>query len=147
MEAVQSYISANKERYLKELIDFLKIPSVSANPAHDADVRKTAAFVKMRLEAAGVDSAEICETPKHPIVYAQKMIDPKLPTILVYGHYDVQPADPLELWSSPPFEPKIKKTKTHPQGAIFARGSCDDKGQTFMHVAAFEAMVKNNALP
>lgn len=147
MEAVQSYISANKERYLKELIDFLKIPSVSANPAHDADVRQTAAFVKMRLEAAGVDVAEICETPKHPIVYAQKMIDPKLPTILVYGHYDVQPADPLELWTSPPFEPKIKKTKTHPQGAIFARGSCDDKGQTFMHVAAFEAMVKNNALP
>lgn len=147
MQTVQTYIESNKKRYLNELMDLLRIPSISADPAYAGDVRKTAEHVKARLIEAGVDFAEIHETPLHPIVYAEKMVDPKLPTVLVYGHYDVQPADPLNLWDSPPFEPKIKKTKVHPQGAIFARGSCDDKGQTFMHVAAFEAMVKNNNVP
>lgn len=147
MQAVQSYIGANKKRFLDELFDLLRIPSISADPAYAADVRRTAEHVKARLESAGVDFAEIHDTPKHPIVYAEKMVNPALPTVLVYGHYDVQPPDPLDLWDSPPFEPKVKKTKTHPQGAIFARGSCDDKGQTFMHVAAFEAMVKGNNVP
>ena len=147
MQTVQHYIESNKKRYLNELMDLLRIPSISADPAYASEVRKTAEHVKSRLIEAGVDFAEIHETPLHPIVYAEKTVGKGLPTVLVYGHYDVQPADPLNLWDSPPFEPKIKKTKIHPQGAIFARGSCDDKGQTFMHVAAFEAMVKNNSLP
>jgi acetylornithine deacetylase/succinyl-diaminopimelate desuccinylase-like protein len=125
----------------------LRIPSISADPAYKGDVRKTAEFVKDRLLAAGVSMAEIHETPMHPIVYAELIHDKSLPTVLVYGHYDVQPADPIDLWTSPPFEPVIKKTKIHPEGAIFARGSCDDKGQTFMHVAAFEAMVRSKNLP
>ncbi len=146
MQKVQSFIKDNQKRFLDELLEMLRIPSISADAKYAGEVRRTAEWVKARLEQAGAEAVEICETPKHPIVYGEKMIDPSLPTVLVYGHYDVQPADPLELWTSPPFEPVIKKTKVHPQGAIFARGSCDDKGQTFMHIAAFEAMCKNNAL-
>jgi acetylornithine deacetylase/succinyl-diaminopimelate desuccinylase-like protein len=147
MDNVQAFIKENKKRFLAELLDMLRIPSISADPAYKGDVRKTAEFVKARLLAAGVSMAEIHETPMHPIVYAELIHDKSLPTVLVYGHYDVQPADPIELWTSPPFEPVIKKTKIHPEGAIFARGSCDDKGQTFMHVAAFEAMVRSKNLP
>jgi acetylornithine deacetylase/succinyl-diaminopimelate desuccinylase-like protein len=110
-------------------------------------VLNTADAIKESLLKAGCDFAEICETPGYPIVYGEKIIDPNLPTVLVYGHYDVQPADPLELWESGPFEPVIKKTEIHPEGAIFARGACDDKGQLFMHVKALEYMTQNNALP
>ena len=99
------------------------------------------------MEDAGADNIEICETEGYPIVYAEKIIDSNLPTVLVYGHYDVQPADPLELWTNGPFEPVIKKTDIHPEGAIFARGACDDKGQFYMHVKAFELMINTNTLP
>lgn len=147
MKELKSYLEANKSRFLQELLDILKIPSVSADPAFKNDVRKMAEATAAHLKAVGVDKVEVCETAGHPIVYGEKIIDPKKPTVLVYGHYDVQPADPLDLWTSPAFEPVVKKTKAHPDGAIFARGSCDDKGQFFMHVKAFEMMVKNNALP
>jgi len=146
MQGTQSFIQKEKDRFLNELLALLKIPSVSADPAYHEDVRKTAVFVKESLEAAGVDFAELHETPGHPVVYGEKILDPSFPTVLVYGHYDVQPPDPLDLWHSPPFEPVIKPTKIHPNGAIFARGSCDDKGQMFMHVKAFEAMVANGEL-
>lgn len=129
------------------MIELLKIPSISADSAYKKDVLKTAEAVKKQLEKAGCDAVEICETPGYPIVYGEKMIDKKLPTILVYGHYDVQPPDPLDLWESPPFEPVIKKTKLHPEGAIFARGSCDDKGQMYMHVKALEYMTETDQLP
>ena len=145
--AVNDYIQANKERFLNELIDLLKIPSVSADPKFKDEVFRAAEFVKESLEKAGADMAEICPTPGYPIVYGEKIIDPSLPTVLVYGHYDVQPADPYELWDSPPFDPVIKKTKNHPEGAIFARGSADDKGQFYMHVKAFEAMMAAGDLP
>jgi acetylornithine deacetylase/succinyl-diaminopimelate desuccinylase-like protein len=147
MSNIKTYVNDNKDRFINELIDLLKIPSVSADPKYAADVRRCAEAVKKSLLDAGVDSAEICETKGHPIVYGEKIIDPSKPTVLVYGHYDVQPADPLELWDSPPFEPVIKKTAIHPDGAIFARGACDDKGQMYMHVKAFELMIKTNALP
>jgi acetylornithine deacetylase/succinyl-diaminopimelate desuccinylase-like protein len=138
---MKQYIASNKDRFLSELFEWLRIPSISADSRHKNDVRKAAEFLKDKFSAAGVGKAEICETKGHPIVYAEKIIDPSLPTVLVYGHYDVQPADPLELWTSPPFEPVIKDDK------IFARGSCDDKGQVYMHVKAFETMVKHNSLP
>jgi acetylornithine deacetylase/succinyl-diaminopimelate desuccinylase-like protein len=147
MKNTQQFIKDNKERFLSELIDLLKIPSVSADPKHKQDLVHTAEEVIDRLLEAGVDVAEKYETPGHPIVYAEKIFNPALPTVLVYGHYDVQPADPLGLWDSPPFDPVIKKTKIHPEGAIFARGSCDDKGQMFMHVKAFEAMMAADELP
>lgn len=147
MEAIQNYIDENKDRFLEELFEMLRIPSVSADPKYAEDVRKNADVVKQHLEAAGCDHAEICPTAGHPIVYGEKIIDPALPTILTYGHYDVQPPDPIELWDTPPFEPTIKKTQHHPDGAIFARGSADDKGQFFMHVKAFEAMVATDTLP
>ena len=147
MEKIQSYLRENKARQLDELLEMLRIPSISANPANAADMRTMAEMVKKRLIEAGVDHAEIMETKGCPVVYAQKMIDATLPTVLVYGHYDVQPADPLDLWDSPPFEPVIKKTAIHPDGAIFARGSCDDKGQMYMHVKAVEAMIKTGSLP
>jgi acetylornithine deacetylase/succinyl-diaminopimelate desuccinylase-like protein len=147
MSNIKTYVNDNKDRFINELIDLLKIPSVSADPKYAADVRRCAEAVKKSLLDAGVDSAEICETKGHPIVYGEKMIDPSKPAVLVYGHYDVQPADPLELWDSPPFEPVIKKTAVHPDGAIFARGACDDKGQMYMHVKAFELMIKTNSLP
>lgn len=144
--SVKNYIDSNKERFLNELFDLLRIPSVSADPKFKDDVFAAAAFVKERLVDAGADKVEICQTAGYPIVYGEKIIDESLPTILVYGHYDVQPADPYELWDSPPFEPVIKKTERHPEGAIFARGSADDKGQFYMHVKAFEAMMANNSL-
>lgn len=145
--SVAAFIQANKDRFLNELLDLLRIPSVSADPKFKSDVLAAANFVKESLEKAGADFAEICETPGYPIVFGQKIIDPALPTVLVYGHYDVQPADPYELWDSPPFEPVIKKTSIHPDGAIFARGSADDKGQFYMHVKAFEAMMASGDLP
>lgn len=144
---IKQYINDNKDRFLNELMDLLRIPSVSADPKYDKDVSATADFLKSKFEALHVDRVEIIPTKGHPVVYAEKIIDPKLPTVLVYGHYDVQPADPLELWESGPFEPVIKKTAIHPEGAIFARGACDDKGQMYMHLKAFEAMVNTNSLP
>ena len=146
MEKVQAFLSQNKDRFLNELLDMLRIPSVSADPKLENEMQRMAEVVKQRLEEAGVDKAEICATDGYPVVYAEKIIDPKLPTVLVYGHYDVQPADPLNLWDSPAFEPVIKKTEIHPDGAIFARGSCDDKGQFYMHVKAVEGMIKTGNL-
>jgi acetylornithine deacetylase/succinyl-diaminopimelate desuccinylase-like protein len=137
---VKEYITTNQDRFLSELFDWLRIPSISADSRHKADVRKAAEFLKVKLTEAGADSVEIIETKGHPIVYGEKLINADLPTVLVYGHYDVQPADPLNLWESPPFEPVIR------DGKIFARGSCDDKGQVFMHVKAFEAMAKLDLL-
>ncbi|WP_298484371.1 dipeptidase [uncultured Maribacter sp.] len=147
MKDIKSYISDNKDRFLSELFDLLKIPSVSADPAFSKDVIKAAQKIKESLLHAGCNLVEICETKGFPIVYGEKIIDKNLPTVLVYGHYDVQPADPIELWDSPPYEPIIKKTDKHPDGAIFARGACDDKGQMYMHVKALEFMVKTNQLP
>jgi acetylornithine deacetylase/succinyl-diaminopimelate desuccinylase-like protein len=147
MKITQQTIKENKERYLTELIDLLKIPTISADSAYKGEVLKGAESVADFLTKAGANKVEICETAGHPIVYGERIIDENLPTVLVYGHYDVQPADPLELWTSPPFEPVIKKTEIHPEGAIFARGACDDKGQFFMHVKAFDAMVQANELP
>ncbi len=138
---VKTYIDSNKDRFLSELFEWLRIPSVSADSRHKGDVRKAAEYLKEKFTSAGVDSVEVCETKGHPIVYAEKIIDASLPTVLVYGHYDVQPADPLNLWDSPPFEPVVKDDK------IYARGACDDKGQVYMHVKAFEAMIKLNLLP
>jgi len=147
MKSAKSYIETHKDRFLSELIDLLKIPSISADSAYANDVLKTAEAVKNSLIEAGCDQVEICETPGYPIVYGEKIIDKNLPTILVYGHYDVQPPDPLDLWDSPAFEPIIKKTELHPEGAIFARGACDDKGQMYMHVKALEYMTETQQLP
>lgn len=147
METIKTYINQHKNRFLDELIELLKIPSISADSAYKNDVIKTAEVVKQSLLDAGCDKAEICETPGYPIVYGEKIIDKSLPTVLVYGHYDVQPPDPLDLWTSPPFEPVIKTTDLHPEGAIFARGACDDKGQFYMHVKALEYMTETNSLP
>ncbi len=147
MSAVKSYIDQNKERFINELIGLLKIPSISADKAYKDDVLKTALSVKTSLEKAGCGHVEICETPGYPIVFGEHIIDDNLPTVLVYGHYDVQPADPLDLWEVPPFDPVIKKTESHPEGAIYARGACDDKGQMYMHVKAFEIMMELGTLP
>ena len=140
MQVWKDYQDKNKERFLNELLDLLRIPSVSARSEHRNDMVKCAEAVKQRLLEAGADLAEIIPTDGHPIVYGEKIIDPSKPTVLVYGHYDVQPAEPLELWNSGPFEPLIK------DGKIYARGSCDDKGQFYMHVKALEMMVKTNTL-
>jgi acetylornithine deacetylase/succinyl-diaminopimelate desuccinylase-like protein len=145
--SIKTYVDQNKDRMLNELLDLLKIPSVSADSRHKADMLKTAEVIRQRLLDAGADKVEISPTKGHPVVYGEKIIDPKKPTVIVYGHYDVQPPDPLNLWDSPPFEPVIKKTPVHPDGAIFARGACDDKGQMYMHIKAFELMMKNNSLP
>ncbi|MEZ7893763.1 MAG: dipeptidase [Polaribacter sp.] len=147
MSTIQTYIEENKKRFLNELISLLKIPSVSADKAYRKDVLNTADFVLESLKKAGCDHVELCETPGYPIIYGEKIIDKNLPTVLVYGHYDVQPADPIELWTSPPFEPVIKNTAIHPEGAIFARGACDDKGQMYMHVKAMEYMTSTGNLP
>lgn len=138
---MKNYLDKNRQRFVDELLDLLRIPSVSADPKFAGDVRRMAEALKQRMTEAGLDNAEVSETEGHPMVYAEKIIDPKLPTVLVYGHYDVQPADPYELWNSPPFEPVIKDEK------IYARGSCDDKGQLFMHVKAFECMLRAGNLP
>jgi len=135
------FISSNKQRFIDELMELLKIPSVSADSKYKNDVHRAAEFIKEKLVAAGADKVEIIPTKGHPVVLGEKIIDEKFPTVLVYGHYDVQPPDPLELWDSPPFEPVIKDEK------IYARGSCDDKGQVYMHIKAFESMMRNNSLP
>jgi len=135
------YIEKNKERFLEELKDLLRIPSVSADKKYKEDVFRAGEFIKTKLEEAGADKVELCQTAGYPIVYGEKMIDSSLPTVLVYGHYDVQPPDPLELWETPPFEPTVRDEK------IYARGACDDKGQMYMHIKAFEAMMKTDSLP
>jgi acetylornithine deacetylase/succinyl-diaminopimelate desuccinylase-like protein len=147
MEELKNFQEANKQKFLDELLNLLRIPSVSADSDFKGDVLKTAEFIKEKLIEAGADNVEVCPTDGYPIVYADKIIDPDLPTVCVYGHYDVQPPDPLELWESGPFDPVIKKTQLHPQGAIFARGACDDKGQMYMHVKAFESMMASDSLP
>lgn len=140
MQVWKDYQDKNKERFLDELLELLRIPSVSARSEHKNDMVKCAEAVKMRLLEAGADMAEIIPTDGHPIVYGEKIFDPSKPTVLVYGHYDVQPPDPLELWNSGPFEPVIK------DGKIYARGACDDKGQFYMHVKALEMMVRTKTL-
>ncbi len=147
MKDITTYMAKHKQRFLDELIELLKIPSVSADTAFSQDVYKTTEAVKTALDKAGCDAVEMCETAGYPIIYAEKMVDPALPTVLVYGHYDVQPADPIDLWTSPPFEPVIKTTELHPDGAIFARGACDDKGQMYMHIKAVEFMIATGQLP
>lgn len=144
---IKSYLETHRERFLKELFELLRIPSISADPSFKTSVAQCAEMVKKRLEEAGADRCEIIPTQGHPVVYAEKIISPALPTVLIYGHYDVQPVDPIELWETPPFEPTIKKTDIHPEGAIFARGAADDKGQFYMHVKAFEILHRLNALP
>lgn len=141
MNTINNYIEKNKDRFLNELFELLRIPSVSADPNFKNDVLKTAKAVKQKLIAAGADNVELCPTSGYPVVFGEKIIDKSLPTVLVYGHYDVQPPDPIELWTSPPFEPVIK------DGNIYARGACDDKGQMFMHIKAFELMMQTNTLP
>ncbi len=147
MQTIQQYITEHKQRFIDELIELLKIPSISADTAYSQDVLNTADSILNALKKAGCTNVELCETPGYPIVYGEKIIDPNLPTVLVYGHYDVQPADPLDLWDAPPFDPIIKKTDIHPEGAIFARGACDDKGQMYMHVKALEYMTATDNLP
>ena len=137
---INQYITANKDRFLSELFELLRIPSVSADSRHKDDVRKAAEYVAQKLKEAGAEKVELMETKGHPIVFGEKITDPKKPTVLVYGHYDVQPPDPLNLWNSPPFEPTVI------DGKIYARGACDDKGQVYMHIKAFEIMAKQNLL-
>jgi len=141
MQAWKDYQAQNKDRFLEELLELLRIPSVSARSEHKDDMQRCAEKVKQRLLEAGATTVDIMPTAGHPAVYGEKIVDAGKPTVLVYGHYDVQPPDPLELWDSPPFEPVIK------DGKIFARGSCDDKGQFYMHVKALEMMTKTNSLP
>ncbi len=140
MEQSQQYIQSKKDVFLNELIDLLKIPSISADSNFKNDVRKAAEWVENKLNTIGLDKVQLFETPGHPIVYGEKIIDTNLPTVLVYGHYDVQPPDPLNLWKSSPFEPIIE------DGKVIARGAADDKGQVFMHFAAVEAMIAQNEL-
>ncbi len=135
-----AYLNDHKNKFLNELLDLLRIPSVSADKKFDDEVRNAANFIKEKLITSGADYAELCETKGHPIVFAEKLIDPSFPTVLVYGHYDVQPADPYELWDHPPFEPVVKNDR------IYARGACDDKGQMYMHVKAFETMMATDTL-
>ena len=141
MQEIKKYVDANKQRFLDELFELLRFPSVSADPKYKDDVLKTADYVAAKLKEAGADKVEVCKTAGYPIVYGEKIIDASSPTVLVYGHYDVQPPDPLELWKTPPFEPTIRDRK------IYARGACDDKGQFYMHVKAFELMMKTGTLP
>jgi acetylornithine deacetylase/succinyl-diaminopimelate desuccinylase-like protein len=140
MQAWKDYQEKNKDRFLNEMLDLLRIPSVSAKSEHKADMLKCAEAVKKSLIDAGCDKAEVMTTDGHPVVFGEKIIDPSKPTVLVYGHYDVQPAEPLELWTNPPFEPTII------DGKIFARGSADDKGQFYMHVKALEILTKTNTM-
>jgi acetylornithine deacetylase/succinyl-diaminopimelate desuccinylase-like protein len=140
MQSIKNYVEENKSRFLDELFALLRFASVSADPKYKSDVLSTAEFVAQKLKDAGADNIEVCPTAGYPIVYGEKIINSDLPTVLVYGHYDVQPADPLELWHTPPFEPTVR------DGKIFARGACDDKGQFYMHVKAFELMMQTNSL-
>ncbi len=141
MQEIKKYVSDNQQRFLDELFELLRYPSVSADPKYKEDVLKTADYVADKLKEAGADQVEVCQTAGYPIIYGEKIIDPDKPTVLVYGHYDVQPPDPLELWKTPPFEPTVR------DGKIYARGACDDKGQFYMHVKAFELMMRTNTLP
>jgi len=141
MSEIKSYIDNNQQRFLDELMEFLRIPSVSADSKFKNDMLQGAVFLENALKKAGVDQVEICPTAGHPIVYAEKIVNADAPTILVYGHYDVQPADPYDLWDSPPFEPVIKNNR------IYARGSCDDKGQLYMHIKALEILSQQGAPP
>lgn len=141
MEYIKTYLSEHQERFIQELLSLLRIPSVSADKAFKEHVHEAASFIAEKLVAAGADNVEICPTAGYPIVYGEKLVDKNLPTVLVYGHYDVQPADPLELWTSPPFEPVVK------EGKIYARGASDDKGQMYMHLKAFEMMMANGGVP
>ncbi|MEM6800731.1 MAG: dipeptidase [Bacteroidota bacterium] len=141
MDQIKDFVTDNKERFLAELFDFLRIPSISADSAFKADVDRTADWLIEQFEKLQLDTVEKHETPGHPIVYAEKIISSDLPTVLVYGHYDVQPPDPLDLWDSPPFEPVVK------DGKIYARGACDDKGQVYMHLKAIEALNQQGELP
>ncbi len=141
MQKIKKYVEQNKQRLLDELFELLRFPSVSADPKYKPDVLKAAAYVAKKLTDAGADKVEICETAGNPIVYGEKIVDETKPTVLVYGHYDVQPADPLELWKTPPFEPTVR------DGKIYARGACDDKGQFYMHIKAFELMMQTGGLP
>ena len=141
MQQILDYIKTNEQRFLDELFELLRIPSVSADSKYKQDVARAAEFIKTKLIEAGADKVEVCPTAGHPIVYGEKIIDPKKPTVVVYGHYDVQPADPVNLWTTPPFEPVVRN------GKIYARGSCDDKGQVYMHIKAFELMMRTNTLP
>ncbi len=140
MQKIKEYVATNQQRFLDELFELLRFPSVSADPKYKDDVRNTAEYVAQKLRDAGADNVEVCPTAGHPIVYGEKIIDPAKPTVLVYGHYDVQPPDPLELWETPPFEPTVR------DGKIYARGACDDKGQFYMHVKAFELMQQTGTL-
>ena len=141
MQNIQNYIEQHKQRFLDELFVLLRFPSISADPRHKQDVLNTADFIAEKLKAAGADNVEVIPTAGYPVVYGEKVIDPSKPTVLVYGHYDVQPPDPLDLWETPPFEPTIR------DGKIFARGACDDKGQFYMHIKAFELMLQTEGLP
>ena len=147
MSKFLGYIQKHQNRFLEELFSLIRIPSVSADSTCIQEMHKAATTVQKALIDAGCTHIELCPTKGFPIVYGEKIIDATLPTVLVYGHYDVQPPDPLDLWDNDPFDPKIKKTKLHPDGAIFARGACDDKGQMFMHIKALEVMEKNGGLP
>ena len=140
MDNIKEYVEQNKQRWLNELFELLRFPSISADPEHKADIVHAAEFVAEKLRHSGADKVELCKTAGHPIVYGEKIIDPTMPTILVYGHYDVQPPDPLELWETPPFVPTIR------DGKIYARGASDDKGQFYMHVKAFELMTNTGTL-
>lgn len=141
MDTIKAYIEENKQRFLDELFGLLRIPSISSISEHKPDMVRAAEYWRETLLKAGADRAEVMPTPGNPVVYGEKIIDPKLPTVLVYAHYDVMPVDPIELWKSQPFEPEIR------DGKIFGRGADDDKGQGFMHAKAFELMVKTNTLP
>ncbi len=141
MTKLNTYLVENKDRFLEELLELLRIPSVSADKDFADDVFDAAEYVAQKLRDAGADNVELCPTKGYPIVYGEKLIDASKPTVLVYGHYDVQPADPYELWQSPPFQPEVR------DGKIYARGACDDKGQMYMHIKAFEVLLANDALP
>ncbi|MEZ4908562.1 MAG: dipeptidase [Saprospiraceae bacterium] len=147
MEKLQKYIAENKERILSELTEWLKIPSISSEENHKEDMLKAAEWAVESLKKSGIENTKVYQTKGHPVVYGEKIVDKELPTVLVYGHYDVQPVDPIDLWDSKPFDPVIKTTSEHPDGAIFARGACDDKGQVFMHIKALEAMNENGINP
>lgn len=141
MEKIKTYIESNKDRFLEELFGLIRIPSVSSLSAHKPDMQKAAEYWRDHILKAGADKAVVLPSDGNPVVYGEKIIDPALPTVLVYGHYDVMPVDPVELWDSPPFEPEVR------DGKIWARGADDDKGQAFMHAKAFETLVKTDSLP
>lgn len=145
MATLNEYLSNQKSKSLLELKEFLRIPSISADSRYKKDVRRAAEWLRNRLQDLEVE-AEIYETEGHPIVYGEYKVADNRPTILFYGHYDVQPPDPLELWDTEPFDPVVRKTEVHPEGAVFARGACDDKGQLYMQVKAVEVLLANELL-